>query len=63
MTIHCNGSPFSRLINLLALSGLRGWQTTRSQNVEPECGDDLHWDLWGTGGHGRGLLRLLVSWA
>lgn len=48
---------------LLAFSGLRGWQTTQSQNVEPECGDYLHWDLWGTGGHGRGLLRLLVSWA
>lgn len=37
------------------------WWTTRSQNAEPECCDDLHWDLWGIGHHGNGLLCLLVS--
>lgn len=37
------------------------WWDTESQNAEPECCDDLHWDLWGVGGHGNGLLRLLVS--
>lgn len=37
------------------------WWHTRSHNAEPECCDDLHWDLWGIGGHGNGLLCLLVS--
>lgn len=37
------------------------WWHSRSQNAEPECCDDLHWDLWGIGGHGNGLLCLLVS--
>lgn len=34
---------------------------TNGQYAEPECGDDLHRDLWGVGGPGYGLLRLLVS--
>lgn len=34
---------------------------TRSKHAEPGRCDGLHWDLWGIGGHGDGLLCLLVS--
>lgn len=57
VTVHC--ATLQALISafLLALT----WLNTRSENAEPERCDDLHWDLWGIGGHGNGLLCLLVS--
>lgn len=42
-----------------------GWtrKDARSKHAEPGCCDGLHWDLWGIGGHGDGLLCLLVSFS
>lgn len=46
----------------LFLFWINFWWATNSHNAEPKRCNDLYRDMWGIGGHGNGLLCLLVSW-